>query len=174
MEKKNLIIITDYQSPCGTLVLGSFQDKLCLCDWLVESHHKRVKRHIERILHAEFEIGISEIIRLATTQLNEYFQKKRRQFSIPLLFTGTDFQNNVWNELVKIPFGTTASYSEIASRIGQPAAVRATANANGANPLSIFVPCHRVIGRNGTLTGYGGGLDTKLFLLQLEGLYFQL
>ena len=93
-------------------------------------------------------------------------------FDVPLLFVGTDFQKTVWNELLNIPFGTTVSYGEMARRIGMPKAVRAVANANGANAMSIFVPCHRVIGSNRSLTGYGGGLEAKRKMLELEGLYF--
>ena len=88
---------------------------------------------------------------------------------MPLLLTGTEFQKAVWNELLKIPFGETVSYGGIARRIGMPDAVRAVANANGANPVSIFVPCHRVIGSDRSLTGYGGGIETKRRLLELEG-----
>ena len=87
---------------------------------------------------------------------------------MPLLFVGTDFQKAVWNELLKIPFGKTVSYGEMALRIGMPKAVRAVANANGANSISIFAPCHRVIGSDRSLTGYGGGLSAKKFLLELE------
>jgi len=87
---------------------------------------------------------------------------------VPLLFVGTDFQKTVWNELLKIPFGKTISYGEMAKHIGRPQAVRAVANANGANSISIFAPCHRVIGSDHSLTGYGGGLSAKKFLLELE------
>lgn len=86
------------------------------------------------------------------------------------MFAGTDFQKTVWNELLKIPFGNTISYAEMARRIGMPKAVRAVANANGANSISIFAPCHRVIGSDHSLTGYGGGLDAKRTLLKLEGI----
>ena len=101
-------------------------------------------------------------------QLNEYFAGQRKEFSVPLLFVGTDFQKTVWNELLKIPFGRTISYGEMARHIGMPQAVRAVANANGANSISIFAPCHRVIGSDHSLTGYGGGLSAKRFLLELE------
>lgn len=93
-------------------------------------------------------------------------------FDVPLLFVGTDFQKTVWNELLNIPFGTTVSYGEMARRIGMPKAVRAVANANGANAMSIFVPCHRVIGSNRSLTGYGGGLEAKQQNARIGGLLF--
>ncbi|HEX3583843.1 MAG TPA: methylated-DNA--[protein]-cysteine S-methyltransferase [Thermoanaerobaculia bacterium] len=105
---------------------------------------------------------------LVIDQLNEYFAGKRRAFDLPLAPRGTDFQLACWNELQRIPFGGTISYSELARRIARPNAVRAVGAANGANPIPIIIPCHRVIGANGTLTGYGGGLHIKRALLALE------
>lgn len=172
MKVKNKIIVKPYLSPCGVLLLGSFKDKLCLCDWQVEKHHEHVDRRLKRILYAEFEEGTSDVIEKAILQLDEYFIGRRKMFDVPLLFVGTDFQKTVWNELLNIPFGTTVSYGEMARRIGMPKAVRAVANANGANAMSIFVPCHRVIGSNRSLTGYGGGLEAKRKMLELEGFYF--
>lgn len=102
-------------------------------------------------------------------QLTAYFAKELGEFDVPLAPAGTEFQKSVWHELRRIPFGETISYGELARRIQQPAASRAVGRANGQNPISIIVPCHRVIGANGTLTGYGGGLDRKRWLLQHEG-----
>lgn len=166
--KEKKIITRKYESPCGTLMLGSFGDKLCLCDWQVEKHHNYVENRLCRILDAEFEEGTSAVIDSAILQLEEYFNGKRQEFDIPLLFVGTDFQKKVWNRLLSIPFGKTISYGEMARQIGKPKAVRAVANANGANSMSIFAPCHRVIGSDHTLTGYGGGLAVKEYLLKLE------
>jgi methylated-DNA-[protein]-cysteine S-methyltransferase len=104
-----------------------------------------------------------------TEQLREYLRGVRREFSIPLDLRGTEFQQQVWRQLARIPYGTTCSYADLAAAIGRPKAVRAVGLANGANPLPIVLPCHRVIGRNGQLTGYGGGLDMKAALLRLEG-----
>jgi methylated-DNA-[protein]-cysteine S-methyltransferase len=101
-------------------------------------------------------------------QLDEYFAGRRRSFKLPFEPRGTDFRRKVWAELVRIPFGETITYGELARRIGQPTASRAVGLANGANPIPIVVPCHRVIGAGGALTGFGGGLDTKRFLLDLE------
>lgn len=168
MHKKNIIKTRRYESPCGTLLLGSFDDKLCLCDWQVEKHRDHADRRLKRVLNAEFEDGTSDVIEEAVTQLDEFFAKKRQAFSIPLLFVGTDFQKTVWRELLTIPYGETISYGDMARRIGMPKAVRAVANANGANAISIFAPCHRVIGSDGSLTGYGGGLAAKKMLLELE------
>lgn len=171
MKEKNIITIKRYESPCGILILGSYGDKLCLCDWQMESHRNHVDRRLKRQLDAEFEVGTSAVIENAVKELDEFFAGKRREFDVPLLFVGTDFQKTVWNELLKIPYGKTVSYGEMARRIGNPRAVRALANANGANSISIFAPCHRVIGSDNSLTGYGGGLEAKRKLLTLEGAF---
>lgn len=173
MKEKNIIKTKRYESPCGILMLGSFGDKLCLCDWQMEKHRDHVDRRLKRILNAEFEEGTSDVIEKAVGQLDEFFAGQRKEFDVPLLFVGTDFQKTVWNELLEIPFGKTISYGEMAQRIGMPKAVRAVANANGANSMSIFAPCHRVIGSDHSLTGYGGGLDAKRKLLELEGCPFK-
>lgn len=167
-RKKNIITIHQYHSPCGTLMLGSFGDRLCLCDWQVERHRNHVDNRLKRILNAEFEEGLSPVIEKAIRQLDEYFAGMRTDFDVPLLFVGTDFQKKVWSYLLNVPFGETISYGEMAAKIGMPKAVRAVANANGANSMSIFAPCHRVIGSNKSLTGYGGGLEAKEYLLKLE------
>jgi len=166
--QRNTIFILPYRTPCGTLLLGSFNNRLCLCDWQVDEHLVQVNRRLQRLLHADFTEHITPVIEQATAQLDEYFAGTRRAFSVPLLFAGTEFQKAVWNELLHIPYSTTISYADLAQRIGKPTAVRAVANATGANALSIFVPCHRVIGTDGSLTGYAGGLPTKQWLLHHE------
>jgi len=110
-----------------------------------------------------------DIIDRCKQQLTEYFEGKRREFDLPLDQLGTNFQKSVWASLIKIPFGQVVSYRDIANMINNPKAVRAVGAANGKNPISIIVPCHRVIGSNGTLTGYAGGLARKAWLLKLEG-----
>ena len=105
----------------------------------------------------------------ATAQLAAYFAGELRTFDLPLILEGTPFQVRTWRELQRIPYGHTISYGELARRIQRPKAVRAVGAANGRNPLPIVVPCHRVIGSDGTLTGFGGGIDVKRFLLELEG-----
>lgn len=164
----NNIITTIYKSPVGELILGSIGDTLCMCDWI---YGKRRESNIRRVcgcLDADLCEGVSDVITVAANQLDEYFSKKRMVFDIPLVFTGTDFQNLVWRELPKIPYATVVSYSEVAQRINRPMAVRAVASAIASNPISIFVPCHRVVGSNKNLTGYNGGLTVKATLLQLE------
>jgi methylated-DNA-[protein]-cysteine S-methyltransferase len=102
------------------------------------------------------------------TQLGEYFAGERKQFDLPMAFAGTDFQRRVWTELCEIPYGETVSYGELAARLGKPSASRAVGLANGKNPIGLIVPCHRVVGSTGDLTGYGGGLPRKRFLLDFE------
>ena len=163
------ITVRRYCAPCGELVLGSYSDRLCLCDWMAEGGHRKVvDDRLIRMLGAEFAEGTSSVIETAIKQLDEYFAGVRRSFDVPLLLVGTDFQKRVWHELLSIPYGATVSYGEMARNIGKPKAVRAVANANGANVISIFAPCHRVIGSDGSLTGYAGGLHAKEYLLNLE------
>ncbi|HEX6098154.1 MAG TPA: methylated-DNA--[protein]-cysteine S-methyltransferase [Thermoanaerobaculia bacterium] len=104
-----------------------------------------------------------------SAELREYFAGKRKTFDFPLAPKGTEFQLAVWNALLEIPYGDTRTYAQLAHRIGRPSAVRAVGAANGANPIPVIIPCHRVIGSNGTLTGYGGGIERKQWLLALEG-----
>lgn len=165
---QDTIRIQNYHSPCGVLILGSFGDKLCLCDWQNEERRKLIDGRIQKGLQAGYVDDESEVIRKAIVQLDEYFDRKRNVFDIPLLFVGTEFQKTVWNELLNIPYGTTESYASLSQRLGNPKAIRAVASANGANAISIFVPCHRVIGSNRKLTGYAGGLPAKQLLLELE------
>lgn len=165
---EEMIRIQYYQSPCGELILGSYKGKLCLCDWQNEERRRLIDERIQKGLQAQYIEKESETITNAITQLDEYFNHRRKAFDIPLLFIGTDFQKSVWNELLNIPYGTTVSYAGLSERLGNPKAIRAVAAANGANAISIIVPCHRVIGSNQKLTGYAGGLPAKKLLLELE------
>src|SRR5256885_15392195 len=108
------------------------------------------------------------VLQQAIRQLEEFFAGKRKTFDVPLALRGTPFQLEVWSSLLRIPYGATRTYAEIAKSIGRPAATRAVGAANGANPIPIIVPCHRVIGSNGSLTGFGGGIDVKRWLLDFE------
>lgn len=162
------IIFTRYRSPAGKLIVGSFGDKLCICDWDVEPRRAAVDRLICRYLRAEYRPGMSEIIAKTLSQLEEYFNQERTHFTIPLMLTGSPFQLSVRAELMKIPYGTTMSYASLARHINLPRAVRAVAAAIASNPISILVPCHRVVGSDGSLTGYAGGLSAKQQLLDLE------
>lgn len=168
MKTKPIITTRCYASPAGELLLGSMDGQLCLCDWLTEKHHERVLSRLRRQLGAEVRLGTSAVIEEAARQLDEYFAAKRTTFHLPLLTVGTDFQKTVWRELLNIPYGATLSYGELARRIGRPTSFRAVANANGANALSIVIPCHRVVGTGHQLGGYGGGVEAKRLLLALE------
>lgn len=164
----NHIMIEEYQSPYGVMRLGAIGGRLCLCDWASESRDRKIDRRLGKYL-----CGISEgddaiVIDEAWRQLDEYFIGGRREFTVPLRFAGSDFQIKVWSKLLEIPYGETLSYSDIAGMLGCRSAVRAVANVCGANAMSIFVPCHRVIGANGAITGYAGGVDVKRALLRME------
>ena len=161
------ILTRPYESPCGQLLLGSWGPKLCLCDW--PSH--QAQKRLARVLHTKVTEGNSEATDRAAQILDAYFSGQHPRWDVPLLLAGTAFQQSVWRELLTIPWGTTISYGELARRLHKPRAVRAVANAVGANALSIFVPCHRIIGSAQSLTGYAGGLPAKHFLLTHEALW---
>ena len=165
---KNSIHLQTYKSPVGEMILGSYGDTFCIANWKYGKTKVRIEDKIAKVLDAEYIDVSSTVIEEAIQQLDAYFRGERKVFDIPLLMLGTDFQKSVWEALLEIPYGETASYLEQAKRIGREKAVRAVASANGANAISIFIPCHRIIGSNGTLTGYAGGLDTKQKLLELE------
>jgi methylated-DNA-[protein]-cysteine S-methyltransferase len=163
-------IITRYfKTNLGELILGTYDHKLCLCDWRYRKMRKEIDNRIQKGLNAIFQEGESPIIEEVVQQLNEYLNGNRALFDIPLLMVGSEFQKKVWLELLKVPFGKTLSYLELSRNLGNQLAIRAVASANGANAISIFVPCHRIIGSDGKLVGYAGGLGVKRKLLQLEG-----
>lgn len=157
-----------YESPCGRWLLGSAHGRLCLCSRLPGRMSGRDLERVRKYISGEIREAPTEVLEATCTQLNGYFDGRRQEFSLPLLLCGTEFQKQVWQELLTIPYGTTVSYAELARRIGRPKSVRALANAVGANPIGIIVPCHRIIGSDGSLTGYAGGLDAKAYLLQSE------
>ena len=125
---------------------------------------------VEFVDEIRVSLSINLLVEHALDQLSEYFSEGRQAFDLPLNLKGTDFQRSVWEHLLEIPFGHCSSYQEVAKRIGRPKAVRAVGAANGRNPITIIVPCHRVMGSDGSLTGYGGGLWRKEWLLKHEGI----
>ena len=131
-------------------------------------HRERNDKRTKRFFKAEYIKEASDVINEAIRELNEYFAGERRNFNLPLLFAGTPFQQRIWNALLTIPYGETRSYMQIARIVGNEKGVRAVAQAIGANPMSIIVPCHRVIGSDKALTGFAGGLEAKRYLLNLE------
>jgi methylated-DNA-[protein]-cysteine S-methyltransferase len=153
-------------TPVGDLLLGT--DGASLTELLFASHRDGTDPHLDRV-RAGRRDDEHPVLRATAAQLAEYFAGERREFEVPLAPHGSAFQLRVWAALREIPYGATVSYGEIARRLGlPPGASRAVGLANGANPISIIVPCHRVIGSDGLLTGYGGGLDRKRALLDLE------
>ena len=153
-------IFTRMDSPIGVLTLAADGEGLRRIDFPPPRPPPAGEAWIE---------GDSEVLRETRRQLEEYFAGRRRDFDLPLSPRGTEFQRRVWTTLAAIPYGTTWSYRDLAQRLGKPSATRAVGAANGRNPLPIVLPCHRVIGADGSLTGFGGGLPTKAFLLRLEG-----
>lgn len=137
-------------------------------DFRYRKSRDRVDRRIQKTLKASYIEKDTPLLQKTRRQLDEYFKGERKNFDIPLLTVGTPFQIKVWETLQSIPFGKTWTYSRLAKEIGSPKAVRAVANAVGANALGIIIPCHRIIGSDGTLTGYAGGLELKKRLLRLE------
>jgi len=155
------VIYRHIDSPVGPLLLAGSEAGL----QLIEFHAPR--HPMSRC--DDWREGDHAVLQQTQAQLDEYFAGTRRDFDLPLAPLGTQFQCMVWWELANIPFGRTISYSELAHRVRRPTATRAVGAANGRNPIPIVLPCHRVIGADGSLTGFGGGLPTKQFLLQLEG-----
>jgi len=150
------------QSPVGRLTLVASDSGLAAILW-ENDNPRRVPVNLVA------EVPDHPVLIETEKQLREYFAGQRQVFSVPLDFGGTEFQNQVWQALLSIPFGETRTYTEIARQIGKPAAVRAVGAANGRNPISIIAPCHRVLGSTGNLTGFAGGLQAKAHLLALEG-----
>jgi methylated-DNA-[protein]-cysteine S-methyltransferase len=162
------IKIEYFKTPFGELILGSFEDKLCLADWRYRKMRTSIDKRIKNTLKAEYVEKGSPVIEKTKAQLHQYFEGKRELFDIPLHLIGTDFQKSVWNALLQIPFGKTQSYLDLSKSLNNVKAVRAVATANGANAISILIPCHRIIGSDGSLVGYAGGLNAKKKLLSLE------
>lgn len=155
-------------TAAGQLTIGEYQGKLCLCDWVNRDNRLTIERRVMQQTGAELVQGNSDFLHRVQTQIDDFFDGKRKDFDLPLLPLGTPFQCLVWDELLKIPHGATTSYLDIAKALGRPKAVRAVAGAIGANAISVVIPCHRVIGSSGKLTGYAGGLEAKQKLLALE------
>lgn len=164
----NQVNIQRHKTEIGELVLGSFGGKLCLLGLGDREMRRAVDGRIKKRLDAEFVEQDDVILEKTRKQVDEYLNGNRKEFDIPLLMVGTNFQRRVWKALKKVPYGVTSTYGQIAEDIGSPKAVRAVGNASSANPISIIVPCHRIIGSDGELVGYGGGLSVKKRLLKLE------
>jgi AraC family transcriptional regulator, regulatory protein of adaptative response / methylated-DNA-[protein]-cysteine methyltransferase len=163
-----VVKLTRVLTPLGPMLMGSTDTAVALLEFTDRRMLETQLKRLERRLDCVFVPGTTTVGRQMEQQLAAYFAGTLREFSVPLAPAGTDFQQRVWKELRSIPYGETRSYREQARRLGAPSAVRAVARANGDNPIAIVVPCHRVIGADGKLTGYGGGLWRKQWLLRLE------
>lgn len=150
-----------FESPIGALHIIADDEKLWVLGY--DSNIKILKGKFPELVKKE-----NALILSVRRQLKEYFAGKRQEFDVAVAFNGTDFQKQTWKALSSIPYGKTVSYQEQATKIRNPSAVRAVGRTNGLNPISIIVPCHRVIAKSGALTGYAGGLDAKKYLLELE------
>lgn len=166
---KNMITITRIPTPLGPMLAGATEKGICLFEFTDRRMLETQLTRIKKIFKADLISGSSKHFDILNEQMEEYFTGKRKEFTFPLVIDGTPFQEKVWKALLKIPYGETRSYKDQAKSIGNPKAVRAVANANGDNRIAIIIPCHRVIGANGKLVGYGGGLWRKKYLLGLEG-----
>lgn len=170
--KSDAMLKADWiETPLGPMIMVADHHRLHLLEF---ADRKALPTELKKILkntNGQLGIGRTHISDQTEAQLNEYFAGKRRDFDIPLMLHGTDFTNTVWRALQTIPAGKTQSYLQLATRIGKPTATRAVARANGANQIALIVPCHRVIGADGSLTGYGGGLWRKQKLIELEKAY---
>jgi AraC family transcriptional regulator, regulatory protein of adaptative response / methylated-DNA-[protein]-cysteine methyltransferase len=165
---KNVINITRISTPLGPMFIGATSKGICLLEFTDRRMLETEFKELRKLLNAVILPGTNEHIERLQKELAEYFERRRKVFTVSLDIPGTDFQKAVWKELIKIPYGETASYKEQAIKLNNPNAVRAVGSANGHNRISIIVPCHRVIGEDGSLTGYGGGLSRKRWLLDFE------
>lgn len=166
-----MIFTTTIPTPIGEMLAGTTDAGICLFDFEHRHMMSSIQKRLCDGLDATMEEGEHEHFNILRGQIGEYFNGTRKIFDLPILLVGTDFQKNVWNGLLQIPFGETRSYKQQSIFLGNEKAIRAVAGANGENGIAIIIPCHRVIGENGHLTGYGGGLWRKKWLLEHEAKY---
>jgi AraC family transcriptional regulator of adaptative response/methylated-DNA-[protein]-cysteine methyltransferase len=167
-QDHRLVQTTRILTPIGPMLAAATDEGVCLLEFIDRRMLETQLRRLSKYLNARLVPGFCEHLDHLNEELAEYFSKTRRNFTVPLVLPGTSFQKIVWEELRSIPYGSTRSYKEQAEAIGSPQSVRAVAKANGDNRIAILVPCHRVVGANGQLVGYGGGLWRKQYLLDLE------
>lgn len=167
-RKGQCVLLSWLRSPLGPLVAGATQEGICLLEFtdrrMLETQFATLRKRFGMPLVP----GSNENLVTLQTELAEYFAGTLREFSVPLVYPGTEFQQRVWKKLLAIPYGRTRSYEQLAAAVGSPKAVRAVGTANGQNRIAIVIPCHRVVNKSGALGGYGGGLRRKEFLLALE------
>ncbi len=170
-QKGTAIYIQYHKTKIGELIIGSYENKLCLLDYRYRRMRQTVDKRIQRGLNAKFIEEDNEVLQKTRTQVDEFLAGARKEFDISLLTVGTEFQKTVWSALMDVKYGETSSYLELAKKINNPKAVRAVASANGANSIGLIIPCHRIIGSNGDLVGFAGGLPAKKRLLKMENEY---
>uniref|UniRef100_UPI000EB3891F methylated-DNA--[protein]-cysteine S-methyltransferase n=1 Tax=Pedobacter schmidteae TaxID=2201271 RepID=UPI000EB3891F len=171
METSNntsVILMTEFSTPLGPMLAGATSQGVCLLEFNDRIRLEKEFSELKRLLNAEMVPGRNTHLDQVEKELTEYFDAKRKVFNVPLHTPGNDFTQSVWKTLQEIPYGTTCSYKEQAEMMKNPKAIRAIASTNGRNRLAIIIPCHRVIGSNGSMTGYAGGIDKKKWLLKFE------
>ena len=166
-RRSSAVVMAELDSPVGVLVAGVTDAGVCMLEFrdreILETQVAKIRERVGPV-----ESGRHPLLDEVRTQLDEYFDTRRRDFTLPLVYPGSPFQVKVWNALRDIPYGETISYEVLATRVGSPTGQRAAGHANGQNPLAIIIPCHRVINKDGKLGGYGGGLWRKRLLLDVE------
>ncbi len=173
-EQKNTCIgsinftLAEITTPLGIMIAGTTNQGLCLLEFQIKGRLEKQIIKLAKSLNSLPEVGMSSYLELTAHQIKEYFMGKRKKFDIPLVIQASEFQDKVWKELEKIPYGKTMTYKELSEKTGSGKAVRAVARANGENRIAILIPCHRIIGSNGKLIGYSGGIEKKRYLLNLE------
>lgn len=167
-RESNSIVVNWIESPVGLLLAGANSEGLCILEFteprMIDAQFARLKKRCSQAIV----VGENRHTEKLKQELAGYFAGTLDRFSLPLIYPGKPFQAKVWSELLRIPYGETISYEELARRVGSPSAQRAVGHANGLNPIAIVIPCHRVVNKSGKLGGYGGGLWRKQFLLDLE------
>ena len=163
-----IVISTSIETPLGLMYAAAIEEGICLLEFADSQRSDESVTTIENRFEATLRYGDSPHLNTLKIQLNEYFNKEREYFEVPIVLSGTNFQNKVFKALQTIPYGETRSYTQLACKIDHPTAARAVATANASNTLAIIVPCHRVIGSDRSLKGYAGGIERKQFLLDLE------
>ncbi len=164
----NIILISRLTTPLGPMFMCATENGICLLEFVDRRMLETEFKDLQKLLKAQIIAGENEPIKQAKKEIAEYFEGERKTFDVKLITPGTEFQNSVWKVLQEIEYGKTVSYQQQAVKIQNPKAIRAVASANGNNRISIIVPCHRVIGKDGTMTGYGGGIERKKWLIEHE------
>jgi len=168
MQTRKILLTTQFETPIGQMLAAGNHEGIWLLEYSIEDRLALQKRRLTKQMDVEFTKGDFKYSEQLMEELKEYFAGSRKTFTTPIVMSGTPFQKQVWEQLLTIPYGQTRSYTQQAIQMGSPEAIRAIAHANGENRMAILIPCHRVIGADGNLTGYGGGIWRKRFLLELE------